>query len=82
MESRIVIDIMNDGTPFLYIDLKPSDDLRDKVLSRFLYENGAARLTPDGKMDNPQPLQLHTLWFDQQSGRVQAMIEPVSGEKS
>lgn len=81
MESKIQIDIRPTGEPFLYIDFKPTDDLRDKVLSRFLYESGAVHLKPDGNLPNPTRLDLHVLWFDQQSGRVQAMIEHPVPEK-
>lgn len=75
MESKILIDIRPTGQPFLYIDLKTSDDLRDKVLSRFLFETGAMNLGPNGELANPKHLILHVLRYDQQSGRVQAMIE-------
>src|ERR1700722_11770361 len=80
MESKIMIDIRPTGEPFLYIDFKASDDLRDKVLSRFLYESGAMNLRTDGEIPNPTRLDLHVLWFDQQSGRVQAMVEHPAGE--
>lgn len=75
MESKITIDIRPTGEPFIYIDFKSTDDLRDKVLSRFLFESGACNLLPDGNLPNPTTLILHVLWYDQQTGRVQAMIE-------
>lgn len=55
--------------------MRASDDLRDKVLSRFLFETGAMNLGPDGELSNPTSLSLHVLQYDQQTGRVQAMIE-------
>lgn len=72
MESKITIDIRPTGEPFIYIDFKPTDDLRDKVLSRFLFESG---LLSDGNLPNPTTLLLHVLWYDQEKGRVQATIE-------
>lgn len=81
MESKIVIDIQHNGQPYIYVDFKPTDDLRDKVLSRFLFESGAMNLKSDGNPPNPTPLTLHVLWFDQQTGRVQAMIEHPAPEK-
>lgn len=75
MESKILIDIQPDGRPFLFIDFKASDDLRDKVLSRFIYESGALILKADDNLPNPTRLNLHILYFDQQTGRVQAMVE-------
>ena len=75
MKSKILIDIRNSGEPFLFIDYKPSEDLRDKVLGRFLLETGVADINGDGNLNNPRPLQLHALFYDQQTGRMQAMIE-------
>lgn len=71
MESKILIDITPMGKPFIYIDYKASDDLRDKVLGRFLGEARAFDL--DSK--NPIKMELHVLWYDQQTQRAQAMIE-------
>lgn len=74
MESKITIDIRNDGVPFIKIDFKPSDDLRDKVVGRFLCESGAL-LNNDGTITNPNPLNLHILYNDEKTGRAEAMIE-------
>lgn len=69
-----MIDITPMGAPFIYIDYKQSDDLRDKVLGRFLYESGALKVGPKLELPNPTPLNLHVLWTNNE-GRVQAMIE-------
>ena len=54
------------GVPYLYIHSRITDDLRDKVLSRFIYETGAAE-------KNGAPLRLHVL--SNENGLIQAMIE-------
>ena len=76
MESKIVIDIRDSGEPFIFINFKGSEDLRDKVLGRFLYETGAAQIQKaDGSFDNPKPLTLHVLYRNEETGDLQAMIE-------
>lgn len=72
MESKIIIDIKEDGDPYIYIDFKATDDLRDKVLGRFLVRSGGFNIEP-----NPRPiyLKLGILWYDQQLNRCQATIE-------
>lgn len=40
MESKIVIDIDGDGQPRIKIDYKLTDDLRDRLVGRFLYKMG------------------------------------------
>ena len=67
MESKILIDITPMGVPYLFIHSIITDDLRDKVLSRFIYESGADIGKP------PVPLQLAILVNS--NGLVQAMIE-------
>lgn len=76
MESKIMIDIKDDGDPLIYIDCKASDDLRDKVLSRFFTRAGAYSLEP-----NPIKLIMHVLWYSQEQGRIQAMIETIQPVK-
>lgn len=82
MESKITIDIRPTGEPFLYIDFKATDDLRDKVISRFLFESGGLRRLTDGTLPNPTPLDLHVLWYDEEKQRIQAMIEIPAVERS
>lgn len=77
MESKITIDIRPTGEPFLYINYRPSEDLRDKVLGRFLCESVALNLLPDGSHPNHTPLGMRVLYSDQQTGRIEAMIEHV-----
>lgn len=36
MESRISIDLDTDNQPIIKIDYKPSDDVRDKMVKRFM----------------------------------------------
>lgn len=80
MESKIMIDITPMGAPFIYIDYKQSDDLRDKILGRFLYESGALEVGPKLQLPNPTPVHLHVLW-NSGEGHVQAMVEiPNYGE--
>jgi len=69
-----MIDITPMGAPFIYIDYKQSDDLRDKILGRFLYESGALDIKP-GRTLSHTPLNLHVLSCGGDAGRVQAMIE-------
>lgn len=40
MESKITIDIDSSGLPQLRIDYRLSDDLRDRLIGRFLYRMG------------------------------------------
>lgn len=82
MESKILIDIKQTGEPFIFIDYTSSDDLRDKVLGRFLYESGAADFVPKEARWKPTTLHMQILWSDQEKGRVQAMIELLPTEKS
>lgn len=77
MESRLFIDITDKGDPFIYIDCKVSDDLRDKVLSRFFTRAGGYSFEP-----NPIPLSLHILNYDQEHGHIQAMIENIPKDES
>lgn len=84
MESKIMIDIDDSGRPFIYVDYKGSEDLRDKVISRFLSRCGAFNLMPvPGQLqDKPIELTLHVLWYDQENQRLQAMIEVPEIEKA
>ncbi|HEY9196658.1 MAG TPA: hypothetical protein VIM77_10345 [Mucilaginibacter sp.] len=81
MESKIMIDIDDSGHPFIYIDFKSSDDLRDKVISRFLTRTGAFNFKPDHP-NNPRQLELHVLWYDEDTQRLQAMIEVPEVDKA
>jgi len=81
MESKIMIDIEDRGQPFILLDYKSSDDLRDKVFSRFLTRCGAFNLDEYGHpKKNPYSLILHVLFYDQEKQRLQAMIEVPSDE--
>jgi len=82
MESKIMIDIEDRGQPFILLDYKGSEDLRDKVLSRFLTRCGAFNFDATGHPDNPHPLILHVLFYDQEKQRLQAMIEVSEPEKA
>lgn len=75
MESKIAIDIDVSGRPFIRLDFKGSEDLRDKVISRFLTRADAFKHTPDGHLKNPHSLNLHVLWYDKEKDQMQAMIE-------
>lgn len=74
MDSKIIIDIDHEGRPYISIDYRPTEDLRDKVLGRFLTATGTY-LRREGMPGIP--LNLHLLDWDKNSGRTQAMIEPV-----
>lgn len=73
MESKISIDIDEKGNPYIWIDFKPSDDLRDKVLSRFFIHSGI--FIPLEK--NERHLKLRIIHQGDESGRIQAMIEAI-----
>lgn len=73
MESRITIDIKDNGDPFIYIDCRASEDLRDKVLGRFF-----TRTRGYLAESNPIQLIMHISQRDQGTNRIQAMIETVS----
>lgn len=79
MESKILIDIDYKGSPFIWIDFKPSDDLRDKVLSRFFTDSGAF-LTPSEQ--HSAPLTLQIVHIDEEKHHIQAMIEIPKVEKA
>lgn len=81
MESKIMIDIDDSGRPFIYVEFKGSEDLRDKVLSRFFTRAGAFSYEPDKLPSEPIPLELHLLWFNPEKQRLQAMIEVPEVEK-
>jgi hypothetical protein len=72
MESKITIDIYENGDPYISINLKPSEDLRDKVLGRFLTSSGVW-VRKEG--ENALPLKLWIVQADLESGKITAHVE-------
>jgi len=79
MESKITIEIHDDGQPYLYIKFNPSPDLRDKVLGMFLTSTGA--LDPENK-GKPVGLSLSVLDINQKTFDCIALIEPAAYQPS
>ncbi len=72
MKSKITIDLAEDNQPVILINYVPSEDVRDKMIKRFLetfgYESRWARMTfqslPDGSISTMRPIPPNELEYD------------------
>ena len=75
MESKITIDIDEQGNPYLFIKAKLTDDLRDKVLNRFLVRTGVFSRNADLSLKYDLPLVIGCNYYNEETGELHAMIE-------